>query len=204
MSLKIVTGKFKGSTLLSTDKVKELRPTQALVREAMINIIRTPFHDRDFEELRGLDLFAGIGTLGFELLSNDFKEVVFVEENIFCLNLIKKNLAKLNLSDKSKVVKAKLPQGLKDVKNICGRLGFDLIFIDPPYKFSSDDFINTISKILENDILNSAALLVLENNQKTLGNTVLERFPEHLELLKEKRYGDTYVFFFERTSSNLK
>lgn len=201
VSLKIATGKLKGSTLLSTDQARELRPTQAKVREALVNIIRSVFMDDDFSEMRALDLYAGIGSLGFEFLSNDFQEVVFCDYDNLCISLIKKNSQKLKLADKSKAVKMKLPQGLKDLKRLCkvDDFTFDLVLLDPPYKLSEKDFMSTIRVVLDEKLLKKDGILVIETDQKNLLNTLLDCFSEDLALLKDKRYGDTLVFIFKNS-----
>lgn len=197
MALKIATGTLKGCTLLSTTSVRELRPTQAKVREALINIIRATI-DNDFEDSKALDLFAGIGTIGFEFLSNDFKEVVFFEQNSNCINLIKKNAIKLKLADKLKAFKAPLPQGLKDFKKHCLATGtFDLVFLDPPYKFSKLDYINTIAALFKLNFMSLGALLIIETDKKDLDKPVIESFPEDLVLVKKKDYGDTFLYFLK-------
>ena len=79
MAIKISTGKYRGKTLASTQEARELRPTQSLVREAIISILQSYFDD--FEEMNVLDLYAGIGGVGFELLSNEAQSITFVEKD---------------------------------------------------------------------------------------------------------------------------
>jgi 16S rRNA (guanine966-N2)-methyltransferase len=123
--LRIIGGAYKRSRI-PVAEVAGLRPTPDRVRETLFNWIA---HLRpDLSTLRGLDLFAGAGGLGFELASRGAREVVMVERD-------RRLLANLN------AVREKL--GAAAVRIIGGDAfalersfspgSFDLIFLDPPF-----------------------------------------------------------------------
>ena len=96
MVLKICTGDLRGKTLASTNNARELRPTQALLREAIINTCLSYF-DFDFSSMRVLDVFAGTGAVGFEFMSNAAGEINFIERDPKCVRLLKTNIKNLGL-----------------------------------------------------------------------------------------------------------
>ncbi len=57
--IKVIGGKYKNRKLLQVPK-KNVRPTQAVVRKSMFDILG------DLEGFSVLDLYAGVGTLGIE------------------------------------------------------------------------------------------------------------------------------------------
>jgi 16S rRNA (guanine966-N2)-methyltransferase len=78
--------------------------------------------------LRGLDLFAGTGALGFELASRGAARVVLVERD----PLLAQRLTALR--DRLGALEVEVIRG--DALEVAGRLApasFDLIFVDPPY-----------------------------------------------------------------------
>jgi 16S rRNA G966 N2-methylase RsmD len=66
-----------------------------------------------------------------------------------------------------------------------------LVFLDPPYL--KDLEIPTIEALMDNNILNSDAIVVVEHHKKT-------ELPEaigQVKLIRQQRYGDTIVSFFQ-------
>ena len=84
--MKVIAGLAKGHKLFSINKLN-IRPTLAQVKESIFNIIMLKIKDCFF-----LDLCSGSGAIGIEALSRGSKKVFFVEKNITCVKLIKKNL----------------------------------------------------------------------------------------------------------------
>ena len=82
----------------------------------------------DFQRLRGLDLFAGTGVLGFELVSRGAAAVTLVERNPRALEALEALRVRLKaeevtiLAGDAFASVARLPRG-----------AFDIAFLDPPY-----------------------------------------------------------------------
>jgi len=195
VSLKLATGKFKGKNLASSDTAKELRPTQAKVREAIINVLNSWYLSQDqepFSQIRVLDLYSGTGSMGFELLSNGVSSVSFVDYDPKCLRLLEDNAQMLKIADQVNIYRGKLPAILQ-------RFGkeriFDLFFCDPPFKFSLDQYLANVEQVLKLKLLKTGAILVLEYKDLALEKALVERFSEQLKLIKTKEYGDCIVIF---------
>ncbi len=76
--VRIIGGQWKRTPLPVPDVVG-LRPTPDRVRETLFNWLQHLLPDSS--SLRGLDLFAGTGALGFELASRGARYVLLVESN---------------------------------------------------------------------------------------------------------------------------
>jgi len=123
--VRIVGGAWRRTPIAVAD-VAGLRPSPDRVRETLFNWLA---HLRpQTQRLRGLDLFAGTGALGFELASRGACRVVLVERHPQLLRLLRALQAKLGagqvevIAGEALAVAAGLP-----------RAGFDVVFLDPPF-----------------------------------------------------------------------
>ena len=200
MALKIATGQFKGITLVSTDTARELRPTQAIVREAIINVLGSL--GVDFEDLDILDLYSGTGSMGFEFLSNGANSITFVERDPKCQALLRANMQKLKLKPKASLLSGTLPGVLKSLKrkNSTAVKEYDLVFFDPPFKFTVEQFTETARAVLEYQLIKPEGLMLLEYKNMDLVKKLEDSFSEDLVILKTKKYGDCTVVFAQKTS----
>ncbi len=122
--IRIIGGLYKRSRIPLAD-VPGLRPTPDRVRETLFNWIT---HLRpDVAALRGLDLFAGAGGLGFELASRGAREVVLVERD----RRLVANLQALceRLGAAVRIIAGDAFLAARDF----APASFDLIFLDPPF-----------------------------------------------------------------------
>lgn len=156
-----------------------MRPTSDRVRESIFNVLR--------EEVAGksiLDLFAGAGSLGIEALSRGAESVTFVDASSGSINVLKRNLEKLKLKDKSTVIRM---DGLKALKRL--QQTFQMIFADPPYLRG---FIQRIVDLIaQSEVLERDGILILEHHKKETFSFPQEKLP----LIKQKRFGDTVISF---------
>jgi 16S rRNA (guanine(966)-N(2))-methyltransferase RsmD len=126
--VRIIGGRYRRTPIPVADRA-QLRPTPDRVRETLFNWLAPRIHDP--ESIRGLDLFAGTGALGFELASRGARRVVLVERDPL---LVKQLLA---LRDRLGASEIEVIRG--DAIEVARRLepaAFDLIFVDPPYRQS--------------------------------------------------------------------
>ena len=88
--MRIIAGLFKGKKIL-IPKDKKTRPLKDLTKESIFNIIK---HSNKFKinlsDCVVLDLFCGVGSFGIECISRGVKKVVFIENYLGVLPLLKK------------------------------------------------------------------------------------------------------------------
>ena len=138
--MRIIGGNFKGKKII-TPIDKSTRPLKDMVRESIFNILE---HSKnEFVNLNGskiLDLFSGTGSFGIECISRGAEKVIFFENYINSIKILKKNLDLLELNKHVKIVE----KDVYDINQLHLNLKkFDLIFLDPPFKD------NKINKIIE-------------------------------------------------------
>lgn len=122
--MRIIAGIARGHPLIGP-KSARIRPVLDQVKEAIFNILG-PMTD-----LTVLDLFAGTGSLGFEALSRGAKQIIFVDNFVEALRLLRKNAEKLGFENQIKIMRGFLPRAVKSLAGF--DTAFDLIFVDPPY-----------------------------------------------------------------------
>ena len=181
--MRIIAGKNKGN-ILKSPKGLSVRPTSEKVREALFDILGISVRETCF-----LDLFAGTGAVGIEALSRGAREVIFIEKELKCIKIIKKNLEKTGNSQNAVVYKIDFLSGLKllDKKNC----QLDHIFLDPPY---NRGLINiSLLEISNLPILRRNGLVIAQHYKK---EKVMENI-NNLKLFNQRIYGECYLSFYE-------
>ncbi|MCK5338185.1 MAG: 16S rRNA (guanine(966)-N(2))-methyltransferase RsmD [Bacteroidales bacterium] len=150
--MRIIGGDHKGRRIHAPAGLP-VRPTTDMAKEALFNILHNYY---DFEGIKVLDLFAGIGSISYEFASRDAAEVHSVEMNPRCVNFITETSRKLDLKNLF-VIRANVFTYLK-------RSGkkFDIIFADPPYDLEGIETIPDL--VFENDLLDKEGWLIVEHS----------------------------------------
>lgn len=154
--MRIISGTHKGRKLLPPKKLP-VRPTTDMAKEALFNIINNQFY---FDELKVLDLFAGTGSISYEFASRGATDITSVDQDVHCIRFIEKTAEQLQLN--LKVIR-------HDVFKYLGlnNAPFDLIFADPPYNFSDDQFLTIVEQVFSNSLLREDGLLIIEHSKHT-------------------------------------
>lgn len=173
--MRITSGTARGITLKSVPG-SDTRPTADMVKQAIFNILQFELGGRNV-----LDLFAGTGQLGLEALSRGASGAVFVDKAPEALEVIRENVRKTGLSDRSRVVKSDYKAFLSSAP----KKSFDLVLLDPPYR---EKFVPRILNFIETfDILSDCGIIICET-------ATGERMPAEvgrLRLTKQYKYGGT-------------
>lgn len=178
--MRIIAGKYRGR-VLAEFAGEEVRPTADRVKESLFNILGYRFMGS-----RVLDLFAGSGALGLECLSRGASEVVFNDVSKDSMGILKKNLEKLKLKPNGEEAKMHGHDYLVCLDAV--KPAFDLIFIDPPYRF--DYGKSALEKIVKKGLLKEDGVIVYERDR------AFEEEIEGLEKYDERKYGKTILSFF--------
>ncbi len=173
--MRVISGKYKGKKLKGFD-INGTRPTMNRVKESLFGML-SPF-------LKGsecLDLFAGVGALGIEAISNGARSITFVDNNIRVINTLKENTK--NMDDDIHIILSDYKKYIKT----CNKK-FDIIFLDPPYDRCL--ITKAINYIIEYDIISAGGIIVCEYEN--------EEIKCNLNMIKEKSYGNKHIKIFQK------
>ena len=174
--MRIISGKYK-SRVIKAPKGQNTRPTSDRVKESIFNILQDKVITANC-----LDLFAGSGNLGIEALSRQANFCVFVDHDKNAIQVIRENINQLELNKQSKILFLDYKVALKKID-----LVFDLIFLDPPYRY---EIIFDILKIInERKLLHEKGIVIYESNHE---NQIKEEQIFDFKV-KKYQYGDTIV-----------
>ena len=168
--IRIISGKY-GGRLIDTPKTKATHPMGERERAAIFNRMR-----QDIPGRRILDAFAGSGAIGIEALSLGASHADFMESHPKAIRTIQKNLANLQLLDRSTITRT--PDG-----------DYGIIFADPPYDNPQYEIVALLVRHLV-----PGGFFVLSHPE----NPEPPRFA-YLELLSDKEYAAAHIKIYKKT-----
>ena len=190
MSLRIIGG-AAGSRRIPSPEEAGVRPTGERVREALFNI-----WGGAVVGARLLDLCAGSGAISLEALSRGAAGVLAVEKNPRLCAAMRRNADALGLGDGFEV---RCADAIAEIGRIRadGLRRFELAFADPPWREDA----------LRREVLEAVfspepicAKLVVEAPK---GVARHESAAGGVKLVRERRYGDTRLLFYEAESAGI-
>lgn len=186
--MRIISGICRGRNLRAPGPgagKSGIRPTADRVREALFSILG----DRP-RGARVLDLYAGTGALGLEAMSRGAASAVFVDNGEAALGLVRKNVELCGFTEKTLVLRRDLTRFPAFLQELCPAGGFELIFLDPPYRQGLvDRFLRDLAEL---PLLARDGLLVAE---EAAGVEPAAGGPG-LVLADRRSYGDTAIWFY--------
>jgi 16S rRNA (guanine966-N2)-methyltransferase len=143
-----------------------------------------------FTGARVLDLYAGSGALGLESLSRGAASADLVEHGRAAASVVRRNaaiVAKAGGLSTARVHESTVRSFLQR-----GAGPFDLVFSDPPYDLADDAM--TADLVALAPLLSADALVIIERARRS---TPPELAAAGLDLIREKTYGDTTLWWAE-------
>lgn len=177
--MRIISGKHKGIRLWAPKNLP-VRPTTDNAKEALFNILNNKYY---LEDITVLDLFSGTGNISFEFASRGCTKITAVDAHHGCVTYIKKVTNEYEFNIRS--LKSDVYKFLSKYKGQS-----DLIFADPPYDFTIDQFDKIHQLVFENNLLLEDGQLIIEHSTQTN----LSHLP-HFKM--DKKYGGCVISFFE-------
>jgi len=177
--MRIISGKHKSKRITAPKKLP-VRPTTDMAKEALFNILNNKYY---FEDISLLDLFAGTGNISYEFASRGTKNIVSVDADYGCVKFIDK-------------ISIELDFGISTIKSDVfsflekSTLKADVIFADPPYDLSTEDFAKIPELVFKNKMLLDDGMLIIEHSKHT-DLSDLQHFSN------QRRYGGSVFSFFE-------
>lgn len=188
--MRVIAGRFKG-VALATPK-SGTRPTTDRTKEAIFSRLDSW---GVIDDARVLDLFAGTGALGIEALSRGARALVAVESSRPAAALITRTFADLrhqrawSADLSAQVVTRRAEQYVAGFASE----QFDLIFIDPPYAFETEECNQLLAGIAANGLAGEQTTIVLERSTRS---TEPEP-PAGWSIAERRDYGETAVYYLE-------
>jgi 16S rRNA (guanine966-N2)-methyltransferase len=176
--IRILAGLYKGRRL-SFLPCKGLRPSAHCVRKSVFDILLHRFYPNGLKEFVVFDLFAGLGSYGFEALSRGAAHCVFVEKEKKMAHYIHQFAHQLQCVSQVSVIMRSLPLEIEG--------NAEVIFLDPPYDLSETllkDIISIIGKRLK-------GIGVLEFSHPIV-------LPDFLQVLDRRHMGNAWITFFRK------
>ena len=177
--MRIIAGTLRGRRFDPPQNF-DARPTTDFAKENIFNVL-TNFID--YTTLHALDLFAGSGSISYELASRGCPNITTIEINKLHHHFILKTTTQLGLNNTIHPIQT---NALKYIKTTTST--YNLIFADPPYALPEVDTLPDL--ILQTNILTPDGLLILEHS--TPG-----RFNKHPNLTQTRTYGKVNFSLFK-------
>jgi 16S rRNA (guanine966-N2)-methyltransferase len=174
-----IVGGVAGGRRLTVPPGREVRPTSERVREALASALEARLGGPG--GLRGrtvLDLFAGTGAVGLELLSRGAEAVTLVESSPNVRKVLQANVAALGLAGAT-VIAGRAETVLREHDG-----AWDIVFLDPPYALD-------VQPVLDAASARTRLLLVLERATRSPDPA----WPDGFEQLHHRRYGDSALWY---------
>jgi 16S rRNA (guanine(966)-N(2))-methyltransferase RsmD len=167
------------------------------VKTSLFDILRPQLAGMDV-----LDLFAGSGSVGIEALSQGARSCTFIDSAHKAVVTIKKNLASTGLADRSVVLHTSALDYLRTADK-----QFDLIYVAPPqYKELWSEAMRRLAERpellrpppVEPAAVGSAGQIIVQIDPKEYRSLDLGDIHE----VRQKRYGNTLLVFYERATNS--
>lgn len=181
--MRIISGTLKGKSI-NFLKNKNTRPLKDSVKESIFNILNhSNLIKTDIQNSNILDLYSGVGSFGIETLSRNAKRVTFIEKDINASNILKENLKKLSIFQKSKIFTDK-------IENVLSRLEekFNIFFLDPP--FADENYFLNLELIKNRKIFEENHIVIIHREKRSK-----ENFGNILHIVETKQYARSKIFF---------
>ena len=182
--MRIIGGSLKGKSINFT-KNSNTRPLKDSVKESIFNVLmHSNLIKTKIENSNILDLYSGIGSFGIEAISRNAKKITFIEQNKEAFDILKENLIKLSLIERSTIFHDKIENVLLN-KNI-GK--FNIFFLDPP--FADFNFLENLKLIKKKKFFDLNHVVILHRENKTDDD-----FEDLLKIIEVKQYGRSKILF---------
>ncbi len=182
--MRIISGNARGTKLYTLEGLST-RPTLDRVKESMFNIIQ-----QDIPEAIVLDLFAGCGAIGLEMVSRGAKQAVLCDNSKQAIKIIEKNIEKTHMEKQIQLYNMDYIDCLEKVKD----KKFDLIYIDPPYQ--TDYIEKALQKIIEYDIITNNSKIILETDDEK--RIIQEISNININIIDQRKYGRATLIFLKK------
>ena len=181
--MRIISGLYKSRKIIAPKNLP-VRPTTDMAKESLFNIINNLYY---FDDISVLDLFAGTGNISYEFASRGTEQITSIDQDFGCVKFINKTTEMFEMPIQT--IKSDVFKFLEKTS-----LQSNIIFADPPYNFTDEQFKKIPELIFKNNLLLDDGLLIVEHSKHT-DLSKLENFSY------SKSYGGNMFSFFDYSIS---
>jgi 16S rRNA (guanine(966)-N(2))-methyltransferase RsmD len=177
--MRIISGLYKSRKIVAPKNLP-VRPTTDMAKESLFNIINNLYY---FDDISVLDLFAGTGNISYEFASRGTNNITCVDQDFGCIKFINQTAEAFNMPIQT--IKSDVFKFLEK-----STLQVNIIFADPPYNFSDEQFAKIPELIFQNNLLLEDGILIVEHSKHTDLSSLIN-------FSYSKSYGGSVFSFFE-------
>ena len=141
-----------------------------------------------------VDLFAGTGTVGIEAISRGASMVHFVESSARSAELIRQNLASLEIGTGFQILKQDSIRALRALES--SGMTADFVFLDPPYD-AEGAYRQTLETLSKSRLLRPESIIIAEHQKKFDPGESFQSLVRYRTL----EQGDAALSFYRRVST---
>lgn len=180
--MRIISGKYKSRKLPDT-LLRHTRPTTDYARTGLFSMIE---HRLNINGIIALDLFAGTGSVGFELLSRGCNQVTMIDSDKHSIIHLRKTAEMLS-EENAVIIHSDVFRFLKTCKPV-----YDLVFADPPFE-SGKELYHRLTDSVMNNALSEKGIFILEHQ-------AADEFERQKYFKESRRFGNVAFSFFAKTT----
>ncbi len=182
--MRIISGALKGRSIKFLKNLNT-RPLRDSVKENIFNFLNhSNLIQIKIDNSNILDLYSGIGSFGIECISRGAQKVTFIEQDPKATNILKENLIKLSVVNKSRIYTDKIENILdKELKE-----KYSIFFLDPP--FADFNFFNNLLLIKKKKIFNKNHIVAIHRENKSK-----DELKDIIKIIQIKKYGRSKIIF---------
>ena len=177
--MRIISGLYKSRKIVAPKNLP-VRPTTDMAKESLFNILNNNYY---FDNIAVLDLFAGTGNISYEFASRGTEQITCVDQDFGCIKFINKTAETFNMP--LQTIKSDVFKFLEKTT-----LQVNIIFADPPYSFSDEQFAKIPELIFQNNLLLEDGVLIVEHSKHS-------NLSELNHYSYSKSYGGNMFSFFK-------
>ena len=176
--MRIISGLYKSRKIVAP-KTFPVRPTTDMAKESLFNIINNTYY---FDDISVLDLFAGTGNISYEFASRGTENITCVDQDFGCIKFINQTAKAFDMPIET--IKSDVFKFLEKTT-----IKHNIIFADPPYNFSEEQFLKIPELVFNNALLEDNGILIIEHSKHT-------NLSHALNYNYSKNYGGSVFSFF--------
>jgi len=193
--MRIIAGSKRGMRLMPP-KGMDTRPITDRVKEALFSIL---WSKGKLEDCVVADLFCGTGSMGLEALSRGAKFCTFIDGSRGVVEILNRNIEKAQFLAESKSVCANILKVGAAMTPEYG--GYDLVFVDPPYKMSDNcgagSKVAKMMEIIETQV-NKGGMVTLRTHLRSY----IEDAYGELVQIDLREWGNMKIAFFQKPADD--